>query len=259
MVDIKSVKMTDGNIVEQNIAVSQQGDIVSTQLQNNEILKLGISPDQIQTTTREGQNLVIQLKDGSQIVIQDYFLQANPQVALQQGELLWDMQLAETPTGLQADYLAVSSLSELGAVSGAGAALFAGIPTWGLAAAGVAGLGGVIAAVASSGGSSNKEEKDTTAPKAGTLSFTNYIDTGAKADDFISQDKSFDLSLVGQEVSSNVVYQISKDGGKTWTTTTVKQSDLADGDYQFRAVVKDAVGNTAYTNIQKVTVDTVVQ
>ncbi|WP_213067293.1 Ig-like domain-containing protein, partial [Acinetobacter sp. CFCC 10889] len=83
---------------------------------------------------------------------------------------------------------------------------------------------------------------DTTKPIAGTLSLTAYTDTGAKADDFISQDKSFDLSLTGQEVGSSVVYQISKDGGKTWINTDAKQTDLVDGTYQFKAVVTDVAG-----------------
>ncbi|MDQ9023268.1 Ig-like domain-containing protein, partial [Acinetobacter sichuanensis] len=99
---------------------------------------------------------------------------------------------------------------------------------------------------------------DTTAPNAGVISLTAYEDTGAKADDFVSQDRSFDLTLTGQEVGSSVIYQVSKDGGKTWVDTEAKQVDLVDGTYQFKAVVSDAAGNTQSTNIQKVTVDTTV-
>ncbi|MDM1766120.1 Ig-like domain-containing protein, partial [Acinetobacter sp. 226-1] len=99
---------------------------------------------------------------------------------------------------------------------------------------------------------------DTTAPKAGVINLTAYEDTGAKADDFVSQDRSFDLTLTGQEASSTVIYQVSKDGGKTWVNTEAKQTDLVDGVYQFKAVVTDLAGNTQSTNIQKVTVDTTV-
>uniref|UniRef100_UPI00148C29DA Ig-like domain-containing protein n=1 Tax=Acinetobacter sp. CFCC 10889 TaxID=1775557 RepID=UPI00148C29DA len=95
-----------------------------------------------------------------------------------------------------------------------------------------------------------------TVVQTGTLSLTAYTDTGEKADDFISQDKSFDLSLAGQEAGSSVVYQVSKDGGNTWANTDAKQTDLVDGTYQFKAVVTDVAGNSQSTNVQKVTVDT---
>ncbi|MDM1762946.1 type I secretion C-terminal target domain-containing protein, partial [Acinetobacter sp. 226-1] len=99
---------------------------------------------------------------------------------------------------------------------------------------------------------------DTTAPKVGVINLTAYEDTGAKADDFVSQYRSFDLTLTGQEAGSTVIYQVSKDGGKTWVDTDAKQTDLVDGTYQFKAVVTDVAGNTQSTNIQKVTVDTTV-
>ncbi|MFC2994743.1 Ig-like domain-containing protein [Acinetobacter sichuanensis] len=256
MVDIKSVNITNGQSIEQNLAVSQQGNVITTKLsQNNAITKLGISPDQISNTTRDGQNLVIHLKDGSQIVIQDFFLQPNPQLALQQGDLLWNMQVAETATGLETNYLALSSLSDLAPVTSAGSAF--SIPTWGMAIAGAAGLGGVIAALSSGGGSSkSNDEKDITPPKTGTFGLNDYQDTGIKATDFVSQDKDFDLTLTGQEAGSTVIYQVSKDGGKTWVNTDAKQSNLTDGTYQFRAVVSDAAGNTATTAVQTIVVDT---
>ena len=67
---------------------------------------------------------------------------------------------------------------------------------------------------------------DTTAPAAGTLALANYSDTGSSGSDFISQDKTFDLSLSGQESGSSVVYQVSTNGGGTWTTTSAAQSNL---------------------------------
>ena len=44
---------------------------------------------------------------------------------------------------------------------------------------------------------------DTTAPAAGTLALANFSDTGSSGSDFISQDKTFDLSLSGQESGSS--------------------------------------------------------
>ncbi len=83
--------------------------------------------------------------------------------------------------------------------------------------------------------------------QAGTLSLANYTDSGSGNSDFISTGNSFDLSLSGQDYGSSVVYQISTDGGSNWSTTSTAQSNLADGAYQFRAVVTDAAGNTATT------------
>ncbi|MCY6412715.1 Ig-like domain-containing protein [Acinetobacter sp. VNH17] len=98
---------------------------------------------------------------------------------------------------------------------------------------------------------------DTTAPVAGTLGFTNLIDTGTSSTDRITQDKAFDLNLMGQETGSTVKYQLSKDGG-AWTNTTANQTNLSDGVYQFKAIVTDKAGNSAETLSPKVTVDNTV-
>jgi len=87
-----------------------------------------------------------------------------------------------------------------------------------------------------------------TAITAGTLSLTNYTYSGSSNSDFISSDNSFDLSLSGQESGATVVYQLSTDGGNSWSITTSAQRDLNDGAYQFRAVLSDAAGNTDNTN-----------
>ncbi len=97
---------------------------------------------------------------------------------------------------------------------------------------------------------------DTTAPQAGELTLAALADTGISATDQITQDKTFDLKISGQEVNSQIIYWISKDEGKTWQETTVAQKDLADGVYQYKAVVIDVAGNTSETAIQKVVVDT---
>ncbi|WP_171261374.1 beta strand repeat-containing protein [Acinetobacter indicus] len=97
---------------------------------------------------------------------------------------------------------------------------------------------------------------DTTMPTSGTLSFSNLEDTGV-AGDGITSDNTYDLTLTGQEAGSTVVYQVSTDGGVTWTDTTAVQAAVADGTYQYQAVVTDATGNTSTTNMISVTVDTV--
>ncbi|MGY8639448.1 Ig-like domain-containing protein, partial [Bradyrhizobium sp. 14AA] len=88
---------------------------------------------------------------------------------------------------------------------------------------------------------------DTSAPTAGTLSLSNYDDSGSSSADFNSTDKTFDLSLSGNADANgtSVAYEVSTDGGSTWSSTTAAQGDLADGSYQFRATVTDPAGNSS--------------
>ncbi|WP_143218159.1 Ig-like domain-containing protein, partial [Acinetobacter baumannii] len=97
---------------------------------------------------------------------------------------------------------------------------------------------------------------DTTTPQAGELTLSDLNDTGVSVTDQITQDQNFNLKLEGQETGSRVTYLVSTDEGKTWQETTVAQKDLADGIYQYKAVVTDAAGNTSETAVQKVVVDT---
>src|SRR5262249_58738577 len=66
-----------------------------------------------------------------------------------------------------------------------------------------------------------------------------------------TKDGTFDLSLSGDTDQNGVTvsYEVSSDGGHTWTATTANQVNLADGDYQFHAVVTDPAGNTSTTNV----------
>ena len=70
----------------------------------------------------------------------------------------------------------------------------------------------------------------------------------------MTQDATFDLSLAAQEPGSSVVFQVALNGGG-FTNTTATQSALADGSYQFRALVTDAAGNTSTSNTIAVVVD----
>ena len=96
---------------------------------------------------------------------------------------------------------------------------------------------------------------DTVAPAAGTLSLGNYTDSGASATDRISTDNTFDLTVTGQEVGTTITYQRFDTATSTWLVTTVLQSALADGTYQYRAVVTDSAGNSTITNTVTVQVD----
>ncbi|MGU3290807.1 Ig-like domain-containing protein, partial [Acinetobacter radioresistens] len=97
---------------------------------------------------------------------------------------------------------------------------------------------------------------DNIAPIPGSLSLADFSDTGISLSDGISNDNTFNLTLTGQETGSNVVYQISTDGGNTWVATTAAQTGVADNTYQYRAVVTDVNGNSSVTDTVNVTVDT---
>src|SRR5258708_7253828 len=71
-----------------------------------------------------------------------------------------------------------------------------------------------------------------------------------------TKDGPFDLSLTGTAApnATSVAYQVSLTGGAS-TATTAAQTSLADGDYQFRAVVTDPAGNSSTSNSIEVVVD----
>ena len=82
-----------------------------------------------------------------------------------------------------------------------------------------------------------------TPPASGTLGLTNYTDSGSSTTDQISTDNTFDLTISGNEAGTTVTYEVSTDGGTSWTPTTASQSGLTDGTYKFRATVTDSAGN----------------
>src|SRR5204863_453106 len=98
---------------------------------------------------------------------------------------------------------------------------------------------------------------DNTAPSAGTLSFVGLDDTGSSQSPAITQDGTFSLSLSGNNDlnGTSVAYEVSTDGGATWSATGASQTSLADGNYRFHAVVTDPAGNASTTAAIAVIVD----
>jgi len=98
---------------------------------------------------------------------------------------------------------------------------------------------------------------DNTAPEAGTLSFVDLTDTGSNDTPDITKDGTFDLSLSGNSDTNGttVVYQQSLNGGGWTDLGSSSLSGLADGSYQFRAVVTDPAGNSSNTSAISVIVD----
>src|SRR5256885_1291778 len=100
---------------------------------------------------------------------------------------------------------------------------------------------------------------DNTAPSAGSLTFANLTDSGhPDTPTPITTDGTFDLSLSGDtdlNGVATVVYQQNLDGAGWTALTGSSLSGLADGSYQFRAVVTDNAGNFSNTAAISVIVD----
>ncbi|ONG42202.1 hypothetical protein BKE30_01510 [Alkanindiges hydrocarboniclasticus] len=98
---------------------------------------------------------------------------------------------------------------------------------------------------------------DTGLPQVPALTLAGLIDSGTLGDN-ITNDNTFTLGLSADlEAGATLSYQISTDGGTSWTNTDAAQTGLADGSYQFRAVVTDEAGNVATGTAVSVGIDTV--
>ncbi|WP_151768406.1 biofilm-associated Ig-like repeat protein Blp1 [Acinetobacter oleivorans] len=237
------VSLMANNASKNNTVDIDVGQTKTIVVDPKEIAKIDISPEKIASITREGNNAIIHLKDGTEIILENYFISENPQILLNEGQSHWTASLGEDTTGqTTVNYLEVKDAPKLIDSSSS-------IPLW----------TGVVSALAGAGTIallSRKDPKDTTPPERGNLILKNLLDSGASTTDQITQDKNFTLKIEGQESGSRVTYLVSTDDGKTWQETTATQKDLVDGSYLYKAVVTDRAGNASETAIQKVVVDT---
>lgn len=225
--------------------IDEQHSLVT--LKDAATVQLGISPDQIAKVERMGNSAVITLENGEVITVENYFAFANSQMVLEGATGSWQVNMTPAATGqITVDYLPVDITA---------APLLSETGNLGLYGIGAAVAGGIAIAASQGGGGSSASPKDTTAPDTGRLSFTQLQDTGTSSLDRITSDRSFNLQLSGQEVGSQIEYQMSTDGGKTWIGTTAVQSNLVDGSYQFRVKVTDAAGNSALSETISLIVD----
>ncbi|MER9328657.1 LamG-like jellyroll fold domain-containing protein [Mesorhizobium sp. M0488] len=65
-----------------------------------------------------------------------------------------------------------------------------------------------------------------TSSSSGTLAFANLADTGSSNSNEITRDDSFDLSATGNDAGT-VSYEVSTNGGPTWSPTTRSQTSTA--------------------------------
>ncbi|UXH76250.1 Ig-like domain-containing protein [Roseateles amylovorans] len=97
---------------------------------------------------------------------------------------------------------------------------------------------------------------DATPPAAGALT----LDAGEAGGSLSGTTHltDFSLAMADREAGSAVRFDVSLDDGKTWQATSADQRNLADGRYQFRAVVSDAAGNTTTVETPVLIVDSTV-
>ncbi|MDO7197127.1 biofilm-associated Ig-like repeat protein Blp1 [Acinetobacter pittii] len=237
------VSLMANNASKNNTVDINVGQTKNILVNPKEVAKIDINPEKISSITREGNSAIVHLKDGTEIVLENYFISENPQILLNEGQSYWAANLGEDASGqTTVNYLELKDTPKLIDSSSS-------VPLWSWVVSALAGAG-TIALL------SRNDSKDTTPPEPGTLNFNNFSDSGGATTDQITQDKNFNLKLEGQESGSRVTYLVSTDEGKTWQETTVAQKDLTDGVYLYKAVVRDRAGNASETTIQKVVVDT---
>jgi len=237
------VSLMANNASKKNTVDINVGQTKNIVVNPKEVAKIDINPEKISSITREGNSAIVHLKDGTEIVLENYFISENPQILLNEGQSYWAANLGEDASGqTTVNYLELKDTPKL--IDSPSS-----VPLWSWVVSALAGAG-TIALL------SRNDSKDTTPPEPGTLNLKNLLDSGASTIDQITQDKNFTLKIEGQESGSRVTYLVSTDEGKTWQETTVAQKDLTDGVYLYKAVVTDRAGNTSETAIQKVVVDT---
>ena len=224
------------------------------------VVQVGVTKDALESITREGNNVVIVLKNGEKIVVDNFFNDANnADNSLVFPEQDKGFALVEFDSANGAvNYLGLDNLESL------------------LYSNDTAGLIAWLFPVVTAGGilwwahrdhDSHKDQSSPTA-KATLTSITD--DTGVSSTDLITNDKTLILSgKVTQPLATDETVQISLDGGKTWLNTVVDrnngswsydntQNPLVDGVYTVQVRTVDEAGNIGPISEQKITIDTAV-
>ena len=224
------------------------------------VVQVGVTKDAVESITREGNNVVIVLKNGEKIVVDNFFNDANnADNSLVFPEQDKGFALVEFDSANGAvNYLGLDNLEPL------------------LYSNDTAGLIAWLFPVVTAGGilwwahrdhDSHKDQSSPTA-KATLTSITD--DTGVSSTDLITNDKTLILSgKVTQPLATDETVQISLDGGKTWLNTVVDrnngswsydntQNPLVDGVYTVQVRTVDGAGNIGPISEQKITIDTAV-
>ncbi|WP_010113584.1 Ig-like domain-containing protein, partial [Acinetobacter sp. P8-3-8] len=224
------------------------------------VVQIGVTKDAVASITREGNNVVVVLKNGEKIVIDNFFNDANnADNSLVFPEQDKGFALVEFDSANGAvNYLGLDNLEPL------------------LYSNDTAGLIAWLFPVVTAGGilwwahrdhDSHKDQSSPTA-KATLTSITD--DTGASSTDLITNDKTLIFNgKITQPLAADETVQVSLDGGKTWLDAVVDRNNgswsydntnnpLADGVYTVQIRTIDEAGNIGPITEQKITIDTAV-
>ncbi|WP_170419681.1 BapA prefix-like domain-containing protein [Ruegeria atlantica] len=213
----------------QSLQLSLNEELIS--LDGPSMVVLDINVDDISATQRQGADLLITLQDGSQIVVENFFL--------------------ASPEGLDSSVIVDGEVIVDAATAGSDAGGNTGV---GL---GLAGLGAATAVAV--GGSSSSDVGQAEAPAPNDMSVPAVAlnaDTGTSATDGVTNDATVNVTLTSDAAS----WEYSVDGGTSWLTGSGSSFELADGDYADGVVQvrqSDEAGNISDpVNLGAVTVDT---
>ncbi|OTG90607.1 Ig-like domain-containing protein, partial [Acinetobacter sp. ANC 3832] len=235
---------------------TQASDVVLNQAS---VVQVGVTKEHVESILREGNSVVITLKDGEKIVIENFFNDANnADNSLVFPEQDKGFALVEfDAAGKGVNYAGLESVEPLIYSDGN-----AGLIPW-------------LFPVVTAGGIlwwAHRHDKgdgaDTTSPTAKAVLTGVTEDTGVNLHDFITQDNTlvFNGKITGPLAADEKI-QVSLDGGKTWVDAVVDRGNgswsydntktpLADGTYTVQVRTIDASGNVGSVTEQKVVIDT---
>ncbi|WP_171551397.1 Ig-like domain-containing protein, partial [Acinetobacter sp. Ac_5812] len=260
------IYLVDKNIHKMGTATASLAPI-QLPLDQGLMTKFEINPEQISSIVRVGNNAIVHLKDGTQVILEGFFAQEILPIPLQDGQSLWATWVEDGITEIpQDDYLVLDGVppnavmsdssvvapesltAEIPAAIGTNAVITASspvgasvaaasIPTWALVAGGIAGIGAIAAAASGgSGGNKNNESTpDTTAPTQPQSGFTGNHDGKTITGQAEAGSTVFVKDSTGKELAKTIV---GADG--QFSVTLVKA--LTNGE-KVSVTVKDPAGN----------------
>ncbi|RKG36781.1 Ig-like domain-containing protein, partial [Acinetobacter rongchengensis] len=223
------------------------------------VVQIGVTKDAVESITREGNNVVIVLKNGEKIVVDNFFNDANNAdnslVFPEQDKGFALVQFDSTNGAV--NYLGLDNLEPLLYTSDN-----AGLIAW-------------LFPVVTAGGilwwaHRDHDSKDQTSPNAKATLTSITDDTGLSSTDLITNDQTLILNgKITEPLAADETVQISLDGGKTWLDAVVDRNNgswsydntnnpLADGVYAVQVRTVDEAGNVGPITEQKITIDTTI-
>ncbi|TVU69750.1 Ig-like domain-containing protein, partial [Cobetia crustatorum] len=274
---------THGQLTDQNTILRQVDNIQLNQVSD---VSLDLKPRDIETMTRQGNDLLVTLENGDLVSIENFYADPNElsHLYLQGDEFAGDifqvgladtaagtvpyttapvLTTAESALGAAATGASPATGGELG-TAGSGVA-GSGLGVAGVVAGGLAIAGGVAVAANSGSGSSSNTNSDTSSPDAPIVTSISD-DAGEITGELSNGDSTDDTtptisgtaeagSSVGLYDGDTLLETVQADADGNWSVEL--SEPLAEGEHSLSAIATDAAGNaSAPSDIMALTVDT---